>query len=226
MMSLFPASLMHVSLFFIASALAAQANPDQASIAAKSRGPLAEVKVEIRSDGLAYLPGATQPFTGNAIDLHFDRTPPRIAKQTPYVAGKKHGTVTTYTSGRKLREERTYNDGKAVSSIVYHGNGQKKLEVGLNEKDLAEGPYKLWHDNGVLRAEAVFDADERFHGEEKNYDREGKLIGHYRKDHGTLTGIIFETAEMKQERLEKMGLVPASSATPKPGELPIPALPK
>jgi hypothetical protein len=177
---------------------------------------LKELKVEIRADGLAYLPGSTSPFSGDAIELHYDRTPPRLHVRTPYRQGRIDGVKTTYSSGGKLREERAYKEGKPVSSIVYHGNGQKKIEVRLNDRDLAEGPYRRWHDNGILESEATFDADERFHGEEKDYDRSGKLVGHYRKEHGRLVEALFETPEMKAGRIEKWG--PSL-----PGDLPAPA---
>jgi hypothetical protein len=182
----------------------------------KSRFPiLQEVKVEVREDGLAYLPGAATPFTGDAIELHYDRTPPRLAMRTPYRDGKKDGMVVTCTSGGKLRQERTYREGRPVSSLVYHPNGQKKIEVGLNERDLAEGAFRRWHDNGVLEAEATFDADERFHGEGKDYDREGKLVGHYRKVHGKLVEVLFETPETKAERVAKWGpAVPGDEVPP------------
>jgi antitoxin component YwqK of YwqJK toxin-antitoxin module len=166
---------------------------------------LQELKVERRADGLAYLPGAQTPFTGDAIDLHHDRTPPRLAIRTPYREGRIDGVKTTWTSGGKLREERTYRAGMPLTCVVYHGNGRKKIDIILNERDLGEGPYKRWHDNGVLEAESTFDSEERFHGEEKDYDREGKLVGHYRKVHGRLVEILFETPEVKAERIAKWG---------------------
>lgn len=175
----------------------------------KKREELKEVIVEIRADNLAYLSGAPGPFTGDAIELHYDRLPPSIARRTPHLNGLKHGVVTSFTSGGKLREERRFENGRPISSNVHHGNGQKKIEVRLNEKNLAEGPYRRWHDNGVLQAESDFDADERFHGEEKDYDRNGNLVGHYRNNHGVLVEVIFETPEMKAERLEKAAPVPA-----------------
>lgn len=178
----------------------------------KKRAALKEVVVEIRENNLAYLPGSPAPYTGESIELHYDRQPPSLARRAPYLNGKKHGVVTTYTSGGKLREERRFENGRPISSNVYHGNGQKKIEVQLNEKNLAEGPYKRWHDNGVLQSESNFDADELFHGEEKNYDREGILVGHYRKNHGVLVDIIFETSEMRAERLEKSA--PATPTKP------------
>jgi antitoxin component YwqK of YwqJK toxin-antitoxin module len=177
--------------------------------------PGQEVKVEVRADGLAYLPGATQPFTGDAIEIHLNRTPARVARRIPYLNGLKHGKVSTYSPGRRLKEERTYDMGRPVSSDVFHINGKKKFAVFLNDKDMAEGPYKRWHDNGVLQAECTFDANERFHGEEKDYDTEGKLIGHYRLEHGNLLEIIFETPEMKAERILK-----STPPTPKPASVP------
>ncbi len=168
-----------------------------------------EVKVEIRPDGLAYLPGSAVPFTGDAIEIHADRTPPTLAKRTPYTNGKKNGAVTTYSPGGRKREERRYENGRPVSCDVFYSNGRKKIEVLLNGKDLAEGPYKRWYDNGVLESEATFDENEFFHGIEKDYDREGKLAGHYRKEHGILLEVIFENPEMKKIRVEKGYLLPS-----------------
>ncbi|CAN5914989.1 hypothetical protein BH11VER1_BH11VER1_17680 [soil metagenome] len=168
-----------------------------------------EVNVEIRPDGLAYLPGSAGPFTGDALEIHADRTPPTLAKRTPYTNGKKNGAVTTYSPGGRKREERRYDNGLPVSSDVFYSNGQHKIEVLLNAKDLAQGPYKRWHDNGVLEAEATFDENEFFHGIEKDYDREGNLVGHYRKEHGILLEVIFETPEMKKIRFDKGYLLPS-----------------
>lgn len=188
--------------------------PEAAAKPKKAPRPAAqEVKVEVRDDKLAYLPGAATPFTGDAIEIHADRTPATVKRLIPYVEGKKHGKVTTYTPGGKIREERAYDHGKPVSSDVYHTNGQRKIAVLLNEKDLAEGLYRRWYDNGVLESECNFDADERFHGIEKDYDRSGKLVAEYRKEHGKLVEIIFETPEMKAIRIEKE-TPPAAPAKP------------
>lgn len=190
-----------------------------------------EVKVEIREDGLAYLPGAVEPFTGDAVELHYDRTPPRPARRTPYVKGRRHGVVTSFSSGGKLREERTFEMGKPVSLTVFHGNGQKKYQHALNAREVGEGPITRWYENGVVWSEAHLDAEGRFHGEEKNYDREGRLSGHYIKEHGRLKDILFENAEMAHER-ESKGIAdprkpapaPAAEAPPQ-GEAPAPPSP-
>ena len=177
------------------------------------------VTVDIRADGLADLPGKSQPFTGEAVELH-PGEPPRAKCRTPYLKGKKHGFVTTWTPGRKLRDERVYEHGVAKRSKVYYTDGgdQVKFEVGLNAKDVAEGPYRRYYPDGQLQVEATFDENEKFHGEEKCYDRNGKLIAHYQHDHGS-TVPLFETQLMKTERLWKMQLGPEPH--PNPWDVPL-----
>jgi hypothetical protein len=201
--------LVYPSLLWIAACMMPACSPREKageSSPSKHHLPLLqEVKVEVRADGLAYLPGASVPFTGDAIALHFERTPPRLYIRTPYRDGKLDGVKATYTVGGKLREERSYKMGRPLTCVVYYGNGQKKLELQLNERDMGEGPYRRWHDNGVLEAESLLDANERLHGEEKDYDREGKLVAHYRNDHGILVEVMFETPQVKAERIAKWG---------------------
>lgn len=201
-----------VSLALLLVSFLSACKPEASPSTGKGKAPKAavqEVKVEVRPDGLAYLPGSSTSFTGDAIEVHADRTPPSLAKRTPYTNGKKNGEVTTYSPGGRKREVRRYDNGRPVSCDVFYSNGQKKIEVFLNGKDVAEGPYKRWHDNGVLESEATFDENEFFHGIEKDYDREGKLVGHYRKHHGNLLEVIFETPEMQKIRRDKGYLLPS-----------------
>ena len=170
--------------------------------------------IETRQDGLAYLPGHSKPFSGEAVELHPGWNPPRVAKRTPYVYGKKHGSMTTWTPGQKLREDRRYEHGAAKASTVYHSNGRIKYQVTLNAKDKAEGPYRRYYPGGELQVEATFDEHEKFHGDEKCYDRNGKLIGHYRHDHGNTLIPLFETHLMKVERLWKMQQGPEPYPSP------------
>lgn len=163
--------------------------------------PAVAVSVEVRADGLGYRPGEAVPFTGESVELHPDLTPAVALRRVPYVQGKKHGSVTRWTPKGKLLEDRRYEHGVPKACTNYHSNGQKKIEIILNAHDKAEGPYYRWYDNGVLHVESGFDSEERFHGEEKIYDREGKLVGHYRNEHGKFMEVIFETPEEKERRL-------------------------
>lgn len=178
-----------------------QPSHQKIKVPAQSPKPVA-VAVEIRDDGLAYAPGADTPFTGEAVDLHDDPAATSPLRRTPYVDGKKHGAMTRWSPKGKLMDERHYDHGKPLHLIGYHSNGQKKIELTLNANDKGEGPHRRWHDNGVIQVESAFDAEERFHGEEKGYNREGTLISHYRNEHGVLAEIIFETPEAKEARLK------------------------
>jgi len=171
----------------------------------KSGRPVADpaeaVPVEVKEDGLAYRPGSNTLFTGEAVELNPEVTPAVVLWRTPYVDGKKHGVVTRWSPKGKVLEERRYVHGQPQSAIGYHSNGEKKLQVTLNANDKAEGPYSRWHDNAVLHVESAFDAEERAHGEEKIFDREGNLLAHYRNEHGKMVEIIFETPEEKERRI-------------------------
>jgi hypothetical protein len=163
--------------------------------------PAVAVPVEIRADGLAYRPGDSNPFTGEAVELNQEVTPPAVLRRIPYVDGKKHGSVTRWTPKGKMIEDRRYENGLPKTCVNFHSNGQKKIQVVLNAHDKAEGPYFRWYDNGILQVESGFDSEERFHGEEKIYDRTGTLVGHYRNEHGKFMEVIFETPEEKEKRL-------------------------
>ena len=179
--------------------------------------PAVAVVVETRADGLAYQPGAAQPFTGEAVELHPDVNTAAVSRRIPYVDGKKHGSVTRWTPKGKMIEDRRYDHGTPKTCTNYYSNGQKKIEVILNAHDKAEGPYFRWHDNGVLQVESGFDSEERFHGVEKVYDRDGKLVGHYRNEHGEFIEVIFETPEEKIRRLAHWAeLEKAAAQAPSP----------
>jgi hypothetical protein len=173
--------------------------------------PAVAVPIEVRADGLAYRPGESAPFTGEAVELHPEITPAAAARRIPYVDGKKHGSVTRWTPKGKMIEDRRYENGVPKSCLNYHSNGQKKIQVVLNAQDKAEGPYFRWYDNGVLQVESGFDSEERFHGEEKIYNREGKLVGHYRNEHGKFMEVIFETPEEKEHRLAHWAALEAAA---------------
>lgn len=174
-----------------------------------------KLTLEKRADGLMYEPGSEKPFTGKDVEPLMAGNPPQpregFAVIIPYLDGKIHGTKETYFSSGRLRETRIYEHGVAKESTVNFPSGKKKLFAKLNAKDVAEGEYKRWHENGQLHTEGAHDENERFQGEFKEYDDQGKLTGHYLWDHGVLKKVIFETPEQKDERLKKYGKLEGES---------------
>lgn len=175
------------------------------------RQPVAPVVVEQRADGLFYLPGATEPFTGDAITPNPNALW-QVQKREPFLNGKRHGDVLTYYHSGAVKSLRRYEHGVPKYAAAFYKNGQKKFELPLNENDKGEGPYRRWHENGRLHAEATFDSEERWHSDFKEWNDKGELTGHRVFEHGKLVKIIFENEEGKAER-EKAG-VPAPPETP------------
>lgn len=188
---------------------------DESERAAKSKKggleapAIDQIKLEKRADGLMYEAGAEKPFTGKDVEPLLAGDPPQpregFAVVTPYVDGKIDGAKETYFPSGRLREARIYEKGIAKESTVYFPSGKKKLFAKLNAKDVAEGEYKRWHENGQLHTEGAHDENERFQGEFKEYDEEGKLTGHYLWESGVLKKIFFETPAQKEDRLKSYG---------------------
>jgi MORN repeat protein len=65
----------------------------------------------------------------------------------------------------------------------YYPNGQLRGECSLENGKLV-GTTRKWHDNSVLSWESPF-SEGLQHGVIRQWNREGKLLGEYRMDHGT-----------------------------------------
>jgi hypothetical protein len=209
---------------FAAMIVACQPAPEwqaEAERAAQSEGgkpkapAIDQLALEKRADGLMYEPGAEKPFTGQDVEPLLAGDPPQpregFAVVTPYVDGKIHGTKETYFPNGRLREARVYENGLARQSTVNFPSGKKKLFAKLNDKDVAEGEYKRWHENGQLHTEGNHDENERFQGEFKEYDEQGNLTGHYLWEGGKLMKIFFETPAQKEERFKSYGKMEGES---------------
>ena len=175
--------------------------------------------MEKRDDGKFYLKGSDQPFTGTDIEPDEKKAKEEnrigFVMVTPYEDGVVHGTVKIYYPNGDLQEELVMDKGARKLSTIYYTKGAKKTHVAFNAKGVAEGPYTRWHPNGQVHTEGTFDENEKFHGDFKRFDEEGKLIAHFTTEHGRISTVHFENEEMKKERLAKQGEDKAdASATP------------
>ncbi len=175
-------------------------SPSAASAGSSAKAPVKQVAVEVRADGLGYLPGAATPFTGEGVEAFAD-APELVRKTEPWQEGRRNGEVREFFKDGTIKSTRRYKNGVPEFFRAHHKNGKLKFEMPLNAADLAEGPFRRWHSNGQLAAEAVFDSQERWHGESKAWNEAGELRSHLVLDHGEVKEIIFETEEAKAERL-------------------------
>lgn len=182
----------------------------------ESKAPaIDQIKVEKRADGLFYELGADKPFTGKDVEPLLAGDPPQpregFSVVTPYQDGKINGAVESFFPSGRLREARVYENGVARQSTVYFPTGEKKIFVKLNAKDVAEGEYKRWHENGQIHTEGAHDENERFQGEFKEYDENGVLVGHYLWQAGVLKKVFLESPEQKERRLQHYGKMEGES---------------
>ena len=176
-----------------------------AAAAPHDRRPLVPVPVEVRADGLGYLPGESGPFTGEAITPYPDQ-PWLVKEKEPWREGKRHGDKVMLFKNGSIKTLRRYDSGVPKYAAAWHKNGQKKFELGLNAMDKGEGPYQRWYEDGTLESTAGFDAEERWHGELKEWTPAGVLKTHHLFKHGVLVQIMFESPESKIAR-EATGLI-------------------
>lgn len=169
-------------------------DPKKATVVAAQQVPLVPVLVAIRSDGLGYLPGASTPFTGEAV-LPYPDMPWLVKQKERFTAGKRDGDKLELYKNGQTKALRRYEVGVPKHAASYYKNGQMKFEVNLNASDKAEGPHKRWHENGTLESTATIDVREQWHGELKEWTDAGVLRSHYVFRHGVLEKIIFETPE-------------------------------
>jgi hypothetical protein len=215
-MSLYP-RLIGLALLF--TACKPQNAPEKKTEAGEGPGApaLDEILLEKRADGLSYEKGADKPFTGT--DIEPDRKKAEEENRlgfvmvSPYQDGLLHGTVKVYYPNGELQEDLVYEKGAKKLSTAYYKGGQKKHHVAFNAKGVAEGPYVRWYENGQLETEGNFDENEKFHGDHKIYDENGKLAAHYTMDRGRVTTIHFETEWMKKVRAEKRFDQPPTKST-------------
>ena len=173
----------------------------EATLANKT--PITPVTVEVRPDGLAYLPGAPTPFTGDAITPYPDKDSWKLKLREPYSNGKRHGEVTELYKDGKIKTQRTYDKGSPKWAKSFHKNGQLKFQLNLNAADKAEGPYTRYYESGKVCAQATFDEQERWHKDFKEWKEDGSEHSHYVFENGKLVKIVFETEEAKTARIAK-----------------------
>lgn len=190
----------------LASGALTSCKQEKPTVVAKAgREAVQAVTVEVRPDGLAYLPGATIPFTGEAITAYPD-APWLVKLKEPYTAGKRDGDKLELFKNGTPKTLRRYDKGMPKYAASFHKNGQKKFELQLNAQDKGEGPYQRWYEDGTVESTSGLDAEERWHGVMKEWTRTGELKTHHVLEHGLLREIIFETPESRQAR-EAIGLI-------------------
>lgn len=97
-------------------------------------------------------------------------------EETTYRKGLKDGVSKTYHSNGQLKTEKTYTDGKEVdsNSLSFFDNGQIE-ETKTYKNGRLDGKWIRYRADGTIELYYNYRNGEK-HGEQNDYDRNGKLI--------------------------------------------------
>ena len=133
--------------------------------------------LEQRLDGLWYVPGKEQPYTGTARKRHLDGT--KISEAS-YRAGQQHGLTRFWYNNGKLRSSFNYTAGQLDGNSTYfyrRGNRQNLTTYRAGKKHgptidwwpegkksfeehyvdgFPEGRWRSWWPNGKLASEKIY----------------------------------------------------------------------
>jgi uncharacterized protein len=99
-------------------------------------------------DGITYLKGTNEPFTGKAVAFNGDG---KKSTEIEYKNGHESGTNRIWYQSGKLMNETQITDGKIDGLwIDYYENGQKQNELNY-EMDYMYGPCTRWYENGQIK---------------------------------------------------------------------------
>lgn len=139
------------------------------------------LKLEQR-DGLYFLPGTTNRFTGLMVDF-FEAGAKK--SETAVSNGWVHGLSQGWHTNGQLQIREQFRLG--VSSGLrtrWHENGRKESEATVVDGKL-HGMFRRWHDNGQLSQEVTL-VEGQPHGLSRAFDLSGALIATARMNHGHL----------------------------------------
>ena len=96
-------------------------------------------------------------------------------------------------------------DGMKVGCRWFEPDGHLTMEYCLHG-ELKHGPFRTYHDDGTL-CEDAFYIEGKEHGETKQYDEAGNLIGSYKMYHGTGVDLWYaRRGVLSEERYSKEGI--------------------
>lgn len=106
-----------------------------------------------RKDGLYYLVGQDNPFTGTSKCVYSGG---RIESLGEIKNGKREGKWTEWYTNGQMQSEGNYKDGKQDGKLTgWHANGQIRSEINFKDGKL-NGKWTWWYESGQLKSEKNF----------------------------------------------------------------------
>ena len=103
------------------------------------------MELQRRVDGLWYMPGESNSYTGKAARAHFDGT--KIS-EINYRAGKQHGLARFWYNNGNLRSSFNYIDGQLDGNATYYYRNGNIQNLTTHRAGLKHGPTIDWWPEG------------------------------------------------------------------------------
>lgn len=162
-------------------------------------------------DGLAYLKGASVPYSGaverrgKAGELYYSAN---------YRSGKLHGPEVEYAAGGKVRRWFDWMEGEKVRHRVFYENGQIKRDA-MFKGGQAVGPHRNWSESGRLTFDGAFAPGMLWHGRIRDCDDEGNVLWDAEFENGDYLHGVYPKSE--EQNLIKSGLLDPETLQPTTG---------
>jgi len=129
--------------------------------------------VEIREqDGLTYLKGGTEPYTGVVVDRSKEWQMKYFAN---YEKGKLHGAEMRWHEGGGMRKMLDYAHGEKVRHREWFENGNREIDAMMKNGE-AFGRHLKWFEDGSLRFSGNFIENLLWDGPVKDIHKDGKVM--------------------------------------------------
>lgn len=160
--------------------------------------PVPQEKLVVKN-GLFYLKGQDQPFTGRSIQRFSNG---KVRTESRFLKGKRHGKFRSwYSTGRKRFVNRFKNGKRDGACIGWYENGQIKLSTNF-KKGKARGMWIKYHWNGKKAEEETYAQDLR-QGDRIQWYSSGEKKYQSSFRNGTLHGTMTSWYDNGQKRFEK-----------------------
>ena len=157
--------------------------------------------IEVKEDGLAYVKGQEQPYSGAIFQRFSDDTPRYFAF---YVDGQLHGAEMRWYRTGILRHSYDYERGEKIRHRQWFENGNRKIDAMMKD-GVALGRHVTWFEDGRERFVGNFLEGLIWHGHIKDFGEDGKVKWDAIFDNGRYVSGIYPESE--KQRLIDAGLL-------------------
>ena len=157
--------------------------------------------IEVRDNGLAFLKGEEEPYTGPIMQRDKSRT---LRYFGYYMEGQLHGSEMRWYPSRALRRSYDYERGEKIRHREWFENGNQKKDAMMKNNE-AYGRHLMWFEDGRKRFEGNFIEDLMWHGRIKDWKEDGTVLWDAIFEKGKYVSGIYPESE--KQRLIDQGLL-------------------